>query len=363
MANYEATDSSVPSFMTGKLFKGGSFKDFQVAARTRGLRRRLQNAGYEISVYTPDRSRFWMYSRADHIHTSQEIANSSGFPRLAQVSLVRVAPNCLRRETLSATDDLMARLMTASPVSARGRRRRFTYASYKQLSVPLIERFLEDESQRTAHGNYVYAHVILPHPPFVWDASCEPTKDSGFAAQTVCATRLIGEVTAELKRLGRYDDSLIIIQSDHGYHESGDEAAAFADFPVAVKEKLAATARYFDPDGVFRRLHALLLIKPPRAKAEPLRVSPAPAQLVDIPATVYDLVDLPAPGFDGRSIYSLTSSDAREIHVFIGIYDVRAGRTLVLGHNIDRKDLAHISYEAGTGWRVHPDVTATHAGW
>jgi arylsulfatase A-like enzyme len=197
----------------------------------------------------------------------------------------------------------------------------------------------------------------------VWDGNCEPANDAGFAAQTLCATRLIGEITSELKRLRRYEDSLIVFQSDHGFHDSGDEAAAFTEFPPEVQEKLTATARYFDPKGVFRRLHALLLIKPPQAKAAPLRVSAAPTQLVDVPATIYELADLRAPGFDGKSVYSLTATDSREIHVFIGIYDVKAGRTLVLGHNIGRKDLAHISYQAGAGWRVHPDVTATHEGW
>jgi hypothetical protein len=74
-------------------------------------------------------------------------------------------------------------------------------------------------------------------------------------------------------------------------------------------------------------------------------------------------LDLTAPGFDGKSVYSLASSDARESHVFVGTYDLRGGRTLVLGRNVDRKDLAHISYQAGIGWRVHPDVTAIHEGW
>ena len=66
-------------------------------------------------------------------------------------------------------------------------------------------------------GERRFLHVILPHSPFVWDSYCQFAPKSSPAEQYLCAAKLMGEIVAELKRLGRYDNSLIIFQSDHGH--------------------------------------------------------------------------------------------------------------------------------------------------
>ncbi len=363
LANYHVTDASVPSFLLGRFYRGGSFSDWQSRAMTDGLRRWHADAGFEIEVFSPDRARFWMYDGASVVHTGQEIARSyfrgSDTLRLAQVTAVRVAPNILRHETLAVSERLFGHLIAR----INGTRNAGTfsrYALYKQLSVPLFRRFLEDEASRPAAGRYVYVHVILPHAPFVWNEECVYDDPSTFEAQTLCATRLLAETVDTLQRLGRYRDALVIVQSDHGYHgEAGGETALDIPPPPAIRERVEATMTYIDTDGYFRRIQPLLAIKPPASDRSPLRVSSAPAQLIDLPATVVDLTGVDAPPTDGTSVFGLPEEQPREIHLYAGVYTKDPqGRVLVLGQTMSATELAHISYTAGEGWKAYPNQRA-----
>ena len=263
------------------------------------------------------------------------------------------------RETLAATEELFGLLIARiNGIQNAGTLSR--YALYKRLSVPLFRQFLDEEPRRAATGRYVYLHVILPHPPFVWSADCTYVEPSSYREQTLCATRLMAEMVDTLKRLGRYDDSLVIFQSDHGYHGvRGGKTEPASTPPVAVRESVRTAMSYLGVGGYFRRIHPLLTIKPAAAGERPLQRASVPVQLIDIPATVVDLTGIPAPVTDGTSAFRLSGSEAREIHLYAGVYTKDArGRVLVLGKSMSQTDLAHISYTAGTGWKLYPNLPA-----
>jgi hypothetical protein len=339
MSNYVVTDVSVPSFITGRLFKGGSLKDFQLQAKSGGLRYELQKLGYEISIYAPDRSRLWTYDAASHIYTSKEMnIGSDPWFRLVQTTAVRVAPEILKQESLVLANYILFG-------------EKADYSIYKSQSVPLVERLIEDESGRPGRGQYVYAHLILPHAPYLWDGNCTLRQQTDFFEQTLCANKLIKDFIDKLKQLGRYDESLILIQSDHGWHQI--HRTLLFTTPHVENDR-------YDTEEFSRRLHSLLLIKPPIAGPAPLFVSEEVSQLVDIPATVYDVLDLAPPPNDGHSVFALDEVRDREISVFGGI-DADIGRSKLFGSS--HATLGHFGYVPDRGWTVRPDLEATHEGW
>ena len=364
LANYHITDASVPSFLQGVFYRGGSFREWQRGAREQGLRKVLEDAGYEIEVYSPDRSRSWMYEGASLIRTSSEISRSyfrgSDALRLVRVSIVRLAPNLLRKEARALSERLFGHVVTfGNDVENPGAFSEYWF--YKRLSVPLVREFLDAEPSRNARGRYVYLHVMLPHSPSVWDKDCTyVASTTSFRAQTLCATRLMGEIVEMLKNLGRYDSSLVIFQSDHGYHGPAGGGSNLAVAPRRVKKTVTnATMSYHEIGGYFRRLHPLLAIKPAAADDQPMKTSAAPAQLIDVPATVFDLLEIEAPATDGESVFTLSETEPREIHLYAGVYsrDVD-GKALILGQTISETDLAHISYTRGKGWKIYPSLRA-----
>jgi len=361
LANYHMTDASVPSFLHGEFYSGGSFIEWQREAKTGGLRRVLQESGFSIEVYSPDRARFWMYDGASIAKTSQNISRSyfrgSDEFRLAQVTLVRLAPNVLRQEAFWSSDRLWGYIIALlNNVENPGSFSHYGY--YKRLSVPLARQFLEEEPSRESAGRYVYLHIVLPHQPFVWDSDCNYSGQTSYDAQTLCATRLMGEIIETLKGLDHYNTSLIIFHSDHGYHgtEAGQLIPDYKPSREAFQE-ISSVNQYIATEGYFRRIHPLLAIKPPAADASALRTSSAPAQLIDIPATIYDLVGIAGPDTDGESVFQLDESTPREIHLYSGVYkEDSTGKTLILGHSIDETDLVHISFTNGSGWKVYPKL-------
>ena len=98
MSNYQVTDASGPSYLTGKIYKSGSFKTFQLDAKTKGLSETLYHAGYKIAAYTPNRIRFWAHKRASQIVASSDSVRGDTEKNFALISAVRAAPELLRKE-------------------------------------------------------------------------------------------------------------------------------------------------------------------------------------------------------------------------------------------------------------------------
>lgn len=94
------------------------------------------------------------------------------------------------------------------------------------LSVINFRRLIKNEQNRSNRNRYVYAHLMIPHPPVILDEECrysgpKNSKPKHFGtplfAQSRCGMHLVDTFIGELKRLGRYNDSMIVVHSDHGY--------------------------------------------------------------------------------------------------------------------------------------------------
>lgn len=344
-ANYLATDASLPSLFTSSFFTGGPFRDFQARAREGGIRRVLQQHGYTVTTYTPDRNRFWWFAHADRAVTAQDLgrakADPDGTRLLLQASLIRSSPAGLRFGMLLLTRQAM-------PWSA--------YNIYKQ-DLTLFDRFLSDEARRPARGQYVYFHIMLPHPPYRYDAACRNAAraEARYTSQAGCAALMMRRVVAHLRKQGRLDDAMIIFQGDHGFHsEESNLPPEHVAMPAAVRQKLDSMRDSFDADALIQRSHALLLMKPPGKPATALRISEAPTQLIDVAPTIAK-----AGGFSmigaGMPVSDLAEGQSRAWHFFAGITRKHGLFRKRLGRDTETGRLAHVSLN-GRRWRIHPDI-------
>jgi hypothetical protein len=153
--------------------------------------------------------------------------------------------------------------------------------------------FLRDEEHLPARGRYTFVHVLLPHYPFVFDAECGHAADlrrTTVEEQTRCTLRLVGDLVEELRRLGRYDGSLIVVSGDHGSRHQLAPDGSLVDagrIPPdgAVREpgELGADS----PVWARARARALLLVKPAgRGADQPYLVSDLATTLFDIGPTI-----------------------------------------------------------------------------
>jgi hypothetical protein len=180
------------------------------------------------------------------------------------------------------------------------------------LSVLNFERFLRREAALPATGRYELVHLILPHFPYVLSPYCEYEAgvETDPVVQSECAMLLMQELIDRLQRLGRFDESVVVIQGDHGAH--------FEALPDGSLGSLGGDT--FSEAWSGARARPLLLVKPAGAGADgPLERSDYPALLTDIMPTVFDSIDADVPVADGRVSLleeDLPARDARVYHFY-----------------------------------------------
>lgn len=163
-------------------------------------------------------------------------------------------------------------------------------------------------------------HLNGVHQPFVLDrtmayvARREP-EAGAIRDQSEAMLVLLDLVFARLRDLGLYDESLIMVVGDHGGGEffslevQGDGLRRLG---VAKDVSSGADAHLQE---IVRGGIPLVLAKPPRASGK-LAISTAPVTLNDIPATVFDLLDLDVRGA-GESFFRIDPDRPRpRLHRF-----------------------------------------------
>jgi hypothetical protein len=190
------------------------------------------------------------------------------------------------------------------------------------ISYSSFRRYLSLEKDLPGSGRYVFMHLILPHFPDVLRSDCtfaRPTTGAKIPStspleQSKCATKMIIDLARELKKLNRFEDSLILVHGDHGsrYKVENNELVNIQKYG------------YYSSEWSRARSRALMVIKFP-SKKMPLKsftISNSETTLLDIAPTVLDAVDIaPIDGFEGVSLvdfsYGLSlKRDKRYYHFY-----------------------------------------------
>lgn len=367
-SNYVFTRGSFPSFMTGEFFKGGSTEKWRKERYNGGMIKTLHQQGYTISVYAPFPS--YSHKFASVSRQTLDIVEDGDEPEyvfrpqdFVDLCLMRIAPNWLAQELYAGGVGLVRRLFPPRAVgSGSSTDRTRSCRSDIAECLPLMRGLIRDEEARPDHGQYVYVHLWVTHNPIGTrnqDCSCNTSNDSSYFDHAVCATSVVVRFIEELKRLEKFKDATIIIQSDHGHPQVGPEQRRMPPLTEEIASRLYAVSQ-IDPLIILNKTYALLLVKPPGRYDTPLRISRSPTVLVDIPTTVYSLLGIDKKTEQGESIFSLEESQAREIHMFAGFVQ-GGGDSMLSSHRtpLEKGELCHFSYTNGKGWRLHPDIPFT----
>lgn len=287
ISNYNVTYLSYPTIFTGTLYAPDrNFYDWVNSYQNEGLIKDLKDKRYRTHLYGLNR-RWWRTSLADETRYSADIADEwlKGKPADDFFMLVklRCSPCALGSRMLEQSRQ---RVDASEPPPA---------LDIPFYSARLFRELVADIEKTPPRGQYVFIHMILPHGPEVLDEDGHYVgRERGTRiGQVLFANKLIGELVAQLKRLGRYDDSLIVVHSDHGYYCEPDLArqslvggtilklaATYGDWS---SEEMMDGVQWKEP-VVKARSQALLLIKPPHHHG--YGVVDMPCQVLDIAPTI-----------------------------------------------------------------------------
>jgi len=151
-----------------------------------------------------------------------------------------------------------------------------------------------------------FYHLYMPHAPFLLDRDLKYARmDNNFAAYreySWASLKLMASFLEQLKNLGIYDNSAIIITADHGGGEYGDKKYISSEggyFPILEHGRVKASGK------------PLLLVKDYQADG-PLKFSSKPVSLLDVAPTIANFAGIEPRETEGRIIGDLVEGERRE---------------------------------------------------
>jgi arylsulfatase A-like enzyme/cytochrome c-type biogenesis protein CcmH/NrfG len=146
-------------------------------------------------------------------------------------------------------------------------------------SVDSLLRWIEGRA--ASRRFFAFLHLYEPHAPYTPPQAYQRLADP-YDGEVAYADELVGRVVRRLRELGRLDQAVLAVTSDHGegLGDHGEQEHGFFLYREAVRVPL--------------------ILRLPGAALAGKRIGGTVAQ-ADIPATLLDLAGLPAEGLDGRS--------------------------------------------------------------
>lgn len=314
ISNYVYTLPSYHSFLSGLIYDGVDYKKWTNDDKLRKafVENNYNLTSYGMSLYISKLDNYNMIS--EQILKQALNIRHPYITDFTSLSLVRLSPNFLANEALALGEKISKKINPYfNPKQVRNINT--IEAGMHQYVAPLTyKKMIEDEKLRNPYGEFVLSQILIPHGPEVMDDNCKyqlPIKKlrgemmkKRFYMQVNCAIKLVDSFLNELKKMDRYDNSLIIIMGDHG--------AGFAHLledkyrKLGIRKKLNENYSGWNEVSLVRRASALLMIKPPGSnKMQELIMSDKESQHIDILPTVFNALGWNIKGeYDGRDLFS-----------------------------------------------------------
>jgi hypothetical protein len=296
---FPSTLPSVPAFLTGVPFDASVplRRYYEETFKKSSLPTQLAAQGFSSRLATiPGFCQFFapgMCGEARRFPGKSDLEFSiSEYAEQLDLALFRASPQFLKKHIYRNEQWLVQSLL--APKSSVG--------IGEDRGVLFAREFIQKVHVSSDKPTYRFLHFLFPHPPIRLNAECEPLASferihvDNFTRQTRCALRVAADIVNRLKALGVYDNSIIILSADHGTR---------LDF--GQNQKNVLKDRNLPP---ISRALPLLMIKPKGAKGA-LQTSEAPAQLMDLPATVSSLLGV-SMQFPGRTVFELGPQEERK---------------------------------------------------
>jgi hypothetical protein len=288
------TLGALPAIYSGRIYTGGPLREFYKDVYRDTIFSDARKAGYSTVVY----GQYYFGCPAESCVKLRALLKGldgilASYLGLLDYGLLRISPTSLH--TLIYHDGLA---LLKQPTTEN-----FTIDGLRGLEALTERSRVEDEAP-----TFKFLHLMNTHFPLNIDEGCKiaprrPRTRANFKVQARCGLDAFLHLVAVLERSSSYDSALIVLMSDHGSNLFEPSQPRTLDEKIKLYSGRAA---YFLP---------LFLVKPPGSRG-PLRISQAPASLIDLRATICEATKTCEAPPHGVSVLSLSEHTKRE-RVFI----------------------------------------------
>jgi len=317
---FPKTYASIPSLLTGQAYDNSEpLHDYlQRIYLNESLPARLTLDGFDSRLLSSSPHSLIAHPRvAANVSDVQGKAASPAVlagetETIANLMLFRLSPHLLK-PMIYNNGDFRISLDQPATASSPGRcsltedERRFS-KDRKSFDNVFLDEFTKCSKASLSQPALKFYHLYAPHAPYQLDENFEfigskPLKRQWFTLQTRGVLNAIGDMMALMEERGLMENTLIIITSDHGEGEYNVGVV----YPEDLAEQPAAEGEV--GQNIVRGGMPLMMAKRPKDSSE-LRMSDAPVQLTDVPATVYEWLGI-ENNTEGRSVFSVGEDEVR----------------------------------------------------
>ncbi len=283
LSTYSQTFPSVANMLTGKVYDYDFSKkeflaeiwknaDFLEHLKEEGFKIRLDVESSSIANRAEDLSKL-----ADNVELSDiEIQSDAVWRQFMLLSGLRYAPLTMKPFFWTSTDrlnNLLDLSQSASPYITDDPE------YYRQLCT---EGLSKDNMYKK---QFAYLHLNGPHAPYTMNEKAQEVEkgNSNSTIQTKGSFHIVYEYLSQLRKLGLYENSTIIITGDHG-------------------------ARKNDTEALDRAIVTALFVKPSGSAQIPLKLSTAPVSTDNLRPFIYQEAGITQTQ-SGPSYFEVSSDD------------------------------------------------------
>lgn len=268
MSGYGYTDHSLPLMLSGEWYENREpYEDYMMRVyRDSPFFNRLEEQGYALSFYD-DELQFEVGVMdgefANMTYAKSTLWDADLFnKRLIKMTGVKYAPYFLKPFCWFNPDKINQQEMGAEGEEL-----------FKWANGDFYEDVQNGEVTYVDGKRFKLIHLMGAHVPFKYDQYVNEIEDADYFTCIESSMTVTMEYLDLLREEGVYDNSVILIMSDHGYNISGDA--------VSIPQ------RDENPNG---RQHPILFVKGLNERHE-MRISGAPISFEDLVGAYYKLMD------------------------------------------------------------------------
>lgn len=283
MSTYPYTSRAVPFILTGEWYENQEeYKKFESRAMARSrLLNTLQSEEYKLGLYERSFLNDLSYDRYENVVMLENKLTSRKalIKKEIKLALFKYAPFFVKKYLTIDVDSFDDLLYVESD----------EYTKWSQDNDVFYGWLRDAAIQKTQDRCFRWIHIYGAHAPYKWTKDVEllPDENGTYYQNMECALTIAERYLKKLKEYDVYDNSVIIIMSDHGYNYDSSRT---------------------NGNGAMSRQNATLMVKGIQEKKDTITYNEAPISFVDLQDAYQKLI----AGNRGDSIFDIPENAQRE---------------------------------------------------
>ncbi len=211
LGGYPFTQNSIPLILTGKWYENEElFSKFYTKAYDESpLFKKLEEENYSINLYEDDLNGYSgsNYERFTNVERLKKVNVLEFLEEESKIILYKYLPYQLKwRASIGSLNFADSKGTTKNEV-------------YTRYDIPNYEKYKNDKITKTSGNNFKFIHLEGAHNPKRYDINLNIVEKGSYLGNIDASITVLETYLKRLKDNGVYDNSVIVIMSDHGFKE------------------------------------------------------------------------------------------------------------------------------------------------